>query len=95
MLQLVGCQPSDDGAIVAKYNVMSAQAATDETAAAPAAQISLTASVEGCKVSMRLGSDTLSATEDEALNALADQLEAAAKAIRGRGECKFGIPVFG
>ena len=91
MLTLKNCSVDDAGVVHATY------AAVDKAADKDAAELSvvtLIARADGAEATVELKAIPAQ-SEEEAFDALAGQLEALAKAIRGRGEPRLGVPVYG
>jgi hypothetical protein len=91
MLTLKNCFVDDAGVVHATY------AAADKAAGKDATELSvvtLVARADGAEATVDLKAIPAQ-SEEEAFDALAAQLETLAKVIRGRGEPKLGVPVYG
>ena len=91
MLTLKNCEVIEGGGFAAKY--LATHRAADGKALTVA--VDLTSNEAGAKATVSIQDHIEAASEEEAFEALATLLDAAAQAIRSRGEVKLGIPVYG
>ncbi|MFK4705775.1 hypothetical protein ABIC83_002614 [Roseateles asaccharophilus] len=92
MLSLSGCTVTD-GVITANYEAVAAAGGKDQ--AERRIPVVLVSGPEGVFAKIDLEALTVSQSEDDSLDALAEVMEAAAQAIRNRGEPTRGVPYFG
>lgn len=91
MLTLKNCEVIEGGGFAARYM---ATHKTDDGKVVTVA-VDLTSNEAGAKATVSLQDHVEAGTEEDAFEALAVLLDAAAQAIRSRGEVKLGIPVYG
>jgi hypothetical protein len=91
MLKLKSCLPDDQNAVVATYELQTAPVKGQEP---NTADVKMTITQEGARVSIENMKVVEADNEDAALDALASVLESLAGALRARGEPKMGVPVY-
>lgn len=91
MLKLAGCTVDDSGSAVATYQ---AELSGDATSVAQGVLVELITNTDGAMARVIMDHQHAGA-EEEALDALANQLMVIAKAIKTRGEPKFCVPAYG